>query len=97
MKWSRAPNQRHVPDLLVHVVNLSSSLTYFMVSHPLPLAGKWPINKTDARQRPTNVHTHTYAVTQLNKCIKITPFPLLHTHTHKYIHTYSSYDINWGA
>ena len=41
------------------VVDLRSSLAYFMMTHPLPVAGKLPIKTLVARQLPTNTHTHT--------------------------------------
>ena len=41
-------------DLLV--VDLRSSLAYFMMTHPLPVAGKLPIKTLVTRQLPTNVY-----------------------------------------
>ena len=48
------PNKCYVTDLLV--VDLRSSLAYFMMTHPLPVAGKLPIKTLVARQLPTNDH-----------------------------------------
>ena len=56
--WSNAP-QCHVTDLLV--VDLRSSLAYFMMPHPLPIANKLPINTLAVRQLSTNTHMHTHA------------------------------------
>ena len=63
------PSLCHVTDLLV--VDLCSSLAYFMMTHPLPIAGKLPIKTLVARQLPTKysiqcrclhalVHTYHY-------------------------------------
>ena len=41
----------YVTDLLV--VDLCSSLAYFMMTHPLPVASKLPIKTLVARQLPT--------------------------------------------
>ena len=49
-----------------YIVDLRSSLGYFMMTHPLPIAGKLPIKTLVARQLPTNTCTHTHT----------------HTHTH---------------
>ena len=40
------------------VVDLCSSLVYFMMTQPLPIAGKLPIKTLVAKQLPTNVHMH---------------------------------------
>ena len=45
------------------VVDLCSSLGYFMMTQPLPIAGKLPIKTLVARQLPTNTHTHTHTHT----------------------------------
>ena len=58
------PNSCHITDLLV--VDLCLSLAYFMMTYPLPLAGKLPIEKLVATnkhscvytRRHTHVHTH---------------------------------------
>ena len=54
------PNYWQITILLV--VDLCSSLSYFMMTQPLPIAGKLPIKTLQlvARQLPTNTHTHTY-------------------------------------
>ena len=47
----------------MYIVDLRSSLvlTYFMMTHPLPVASKFPINTLVVRQLPTNTQTHTHA------------------------------------
>ena len=47
------PNYRQITILLV--VDLCSSLAYFMMTQPLPIAGKLPIKTLVAKQLPTNV------------------------------------------
>ena len=49
------PNYYQITILLV--VDLCSSLAYFMMTQPLPIAGKLPIKTLFARQLPTNVYT----------------------------------------
>ena len=46
------PNYYQITMLLV--VDLCSSLAYFMMTHPLPIAAKLPIKTLVARQLPTN-------------------------------------------
>ena len=46
------PNYCHITILLV--VDLCSPLDYFMMIHPLPIAGKLPIKTLVAKQLPTN-------------------------------------------
>ena len=58
------PNECHVTDLLV--VDLHSSLAYFMMTYPLPIAGKLPIKTLVARQLPTHTHTHTHTLSHTN-------------------------------
>ena len=58
------PNQCYVTDLLV--VDLRSSLAYFMMTHPLPVTGKLPIKTLVARQLPTNKCIRMICV---NKCV----------------------------
>ena len=38
----------------------SSSLAYFMVTHPLSIASKLAVKSLVAKQLPTNVHVHLY-------------------------------------
>ena len=64
------PNKCHVT-----VVDLCSSLAYFMMTHPFPVAGKLPIETLVARQLPKHTHKHTHTNT--------------HTHTHKHTHTHT--------
>ena len=47
------PNYWQITILLV--VDLCSSLAYFMMTQPLPIAGKLPIKTLVARQLPTSV------------------------------------------
>ena len=44
----------HEMHSILLVVDLYSSLAYFMMTHPLPIAGKLPIKTLVARQLPTN-------------------------------------------
>ena len=46
------PNYWQITILLV--VDLCSSLAYFMMTQPLPIAGKLPIKTLVAKQLPTN-------------------------------------------
>ena len=48
------PNYWQITILLV--VDPLSSLTYFMMTQPLPIASKLPIKTLVAKQLPTNVH-----------------------------------------
>ena len=48
------PNYWQITILLV--VDLCSSLDYFMMTQPLPIAGKMPIKTLVAKQLPTNHH-----------------------------------------
>ena len=64
-----------VVDLLV--VDLRSSLAYFMMTHPLPIAGKSPIESLLARQLPTHTSAHTNTHARTHK----------RTHTHTYTRT----------
>ena len=47
-------------NTILLVVDLCSSLAYFMMTQPLPIAGKLPIKTLVARQLPTNVHRTIY-------------------------------------
>ena len=60
------PNYWQITILLV--VDLCSSLAYFMMTHPLPIAGKLPIKTLVTKQLPTNTHVHVY--TQYTLMIK---------------------------
>ena len=51
------PNYWQITILLV--VDLCSSLAYFMMTQPLPIAGKLPIKTLVAKQLPTNSHAAT--------------------------------------
>ena len=50
------PNHWQITILLV--VDLCSSLAYFMMTQPLPIAGKFPIKTLVASPLPTNVHVY---------------------------------------
>ena len=52
------PNYWQITILLV--VGLCSSLAYSMMTHPLPIAGKMPIETLVAKQLPTNTRTHRH-------------------------------------
>ena len=54
------PNYCQITILLV--VDLCSSLAYFMMTHPLPIAGKMPIKTLVAKQLPTNTHIKVIVV-----------------------------------
>ena len=51
-------NYCQITDLLV--VHLCSSLAYFMMTQPLPIAGKLPIKTLVAKQLPTNMYTSVH-------------------------------------
>ena len=48
------PNYWQITILLV--VDLCSSLAYFMMTQPIPIAGKLPIKTLVAKQLPTNMY-----------------------------------------
>ena len=50
------PNYYQITILLI--VDLCSSLAYFMMTHSLPIACKLPIKTLVARQLPTNTHNN---------------------------------------
>ena len=52
------PNYWQITILLV--VDLCSSLAYFMMIQPLPIAGKLPIKTLVAKQLPTNIIVVSY-------------------------------------
>ena len=52
------PNYCQITILLV--VDLCSSLAYFVMTQSLPIVSKLPIKPLVARQLPTNIHVHTY-------------------------------------
>ena len=57
------PNYCQILTILL-VVDLCSSLPYFMMNQPLPIASKLPIKTLVARQLPTNM----YALS-VNQCM----------------------------
>ena len=78
------PNQCHVTDLLV--VDLRSSLAYFMMTHPLLIAGKLLIETLVVRQLPTHththIHTHAHSIENIHVYYTLTAF---YTHVHTLI------------
>ena len=52
------PNYWQLTILLL--VDLCSSLAYFMTTQPLPIAGKLPIRTLVARQLPINMYAFEY-------------------------------------
>ena len=80
------PNYCQITILLV--VDLYSSLAYFVMTQPLPIAGKLPIKTLVAKQLPTNTHTHALNMdTHVHSCrIK---YKYL-TNRHKYTKSYNS-------
>ena len=66
------PNYWQITILLV--VDLCSSLAYFMMTQPLPIACKLPIKTLVAKQLPTHtyiVYTHTYTHTYYDLVMSI--------------------------
>ena len=59
------PNYWQITILLV--VDLCSSLAYFMTTQPLPIAGKLPIKTLVAKQLPTNMRIVLFAC-NVNTC-----------------------------
>ena len=56
MRGRMHPTYWQITILLV--VDLCSSLAYFMMTQPLPIAGKLPIKTLVAKQLPTNMHIY---------------------------------------
>ena len=54
------PNYCHITILFV--VDLCSSLEYFMMTHPLPIASKMPTKTSTAKQLPTNIDIYRCSV-----------------------------------
>ena len=67
------PNYCQITILLV--VDLCSSLAYFIMTQPLPIPGKLPI-KLGTRQLPTNTCAYVYMCTHT---AHVTPYQI-HTH-----------------
>ena len=63
------PNYWQITILLV--VDLCSSLAYFMMTQPLPIAGKLPIKTLVAKQLPTNIIIHVYVQLTEFSCIHV--------------------------
>ena len=82
-----APNYRQITVLLV--VDLCSSLAYFMMTQPLPIAGKLPIKTLVARQLPTRydvcvymyvcVHAHVCVCVCMYVCVDMCVYVCVHT------------------
>ena len=76
------------------VVDLCSSLVYFLMTHPFTIAGKLPIKSLDARQLPIHTHTHThihaYTRTHIHiilcNCYNLCVYTCTYTHIHMYTH-----------
>ena len=51
------------------VVDLCSSLAYFMMTQPLPIAGKLPIKTLVAKQLPTSMYILLDNI--VNACMKV--------------------------
>ena len=60
---------------ILSVVHLCSSLAYFMMTQPLPIAGKLPIKILVARQLPTSTDTHLYNHDNYNPLMHISFVP----------------------
>ena len=76
------PNYWQITILLV--VDLCSSLAYFMMTQPLPIAGKLPIKTLVAKQLPTNVHTYNI----ISYCVLNTPLKGCTMHTYNIVISY---------
>ena len=53
-------NPNYYQIIILFVVDLCSSLAYFTMTQPLPIASKLPIKTLVARQLPTNIITYIY-------------------------------------
>ena len=86
------PNYWQITILLV--VDLCSSLAYFMMTQPLPIAGKLPIKTLVAKQLPThhaqtlNIRTYTLPYIRTQHHAYTDTHKHTHTVAHKYMHTY---------
>ena len=70
------PNYWQITVLLV--VDLFSSLAYFMMTQPLPIASKLPIKTLVAKQLPTNIHVSVPVRESYNiSCIVLHRSPIL--------------------
>ena len=71
------PNYWQITILLV--VDLCSSLAYFMMTQPLPITSKLPIKTLVAQQLPTSMYIHVYIYSPHRY---FTLFPHLHVYTY---------------
>ena len=76
------------------VVDLRSSLAYFMMTHPLPVASKLSVKTLVAKQLPTNTHTYTHMYTHTHTHTHVHnvhthTHTLTHSHTHTHTHTHT--------
>ena len=74
------PNYWQITILLV--VDLCSSLAYFMMIQPLPIAGKLPIKTLVAKQLPTNIYI--YICTKVCIIILIQLYSVYNAQCHDY-------------
>ena len=64
-------------DLLV--VDLHSSLAWFTMTYPLPVASKLPIKTVVTRQLPTNVYSR-HVTCMMHMCACVDPYAENHFH-----------------
>ena len=82
----------YATDLLV--VDLRSSLAYFMMTHPLLTVNKLPTKTLVAKQLPTNIHTrmscfHKYATVH-TRTHAVYMYMYVHiVHVHVHVHVYA--------
>ena len=75
----------YATDLLV--VDLRSSLAYFMMTHPLLIVNKLPIKTLVAKQLPANIHTcmscfHNYATVHTSTHAVYMNLHIVHVHVY---------------
>ena len=81
------PNYCQITILLV--VDLRSSLAYYMMTQPLPIAGKLPIKTLVARQLPTNVYKGNSLILATN--IRVCVCACMHAYVCTYMYISASY------
>ena len=90
------PNNWKITILLV--VDLCSSLAYFMMTQPFPIAGKLSIKTLVARQLPTSMHTSIHSNSRIQTIYEHTRlnyhFTDSYTYTHSIIDQYN-YTYNY--
>ena len=72
-------HEMHGRITILLVVDLCSSLAYFMMIQPLPIAGKLPIKTLVARGNYQQIHTRKHCVYAY----------YIHTHAHVFMHTHT--------